>query len=300
MSLTKAVIAVAGWEERFLLGSESDISVYRPAFFLCVVFAEFQAETRANRLHVQNACANQDIQYVEVEVRRSSPVYVWTKLREVFLVDEFRGAQVVVDITTMPREVIWWSFGSLQAACAQVSYVYHTPGKYAPGWVTRDTDQPRLVYQSSGVSDFGRDTCLVLISGFDTDRAAQLIQFFEPTLTLIGTQTGEQFENQKANVERHKISLRPSPKLVYFNVDAYGPDHGLSSLEEATATVRLGYNIVLASLGPKLSAVSLYHLQKRHDSLALAYAPSRQFNPEYSKGIGHAITGTLLHGPPSL
>jgi hypothetical protein len=294
MSKIDAIVAVAGWEERFALGVEADILAHAPQEVRIIVFEEFLEQTAANRLRIGSACLAHQAEYIEVKVPRNNPVQVWHRLHLTFSAPEFEGKGVLVDITTMPREVIWWSFTALQFARAEVSYIYYKPALYAPGWVTRDTERPRLVYQSSGVADFGRDTCLVLVSGFDTDRACQMVQFFEPAVTLIAAQTGDQFQNQSENVNRHKATLRPSARISYFEVDAYSHDHGLEAMEEFTSDARQRYNVVLASLGPKLSAVALYRLHQRDPNLALAYAPSRQFNPSYSTGIGEAVRGTLV------
>ena len=72
-----------------------------------------------------------------------------------------------------------------------IQYVYYFPASYATEWLSRDTDRPRLVYQHSGISELGRDTCLLLLSGFDTDRAAQLLQFFERAAVVVGIQKGD-------------------------------------------------------------------------------------------------------------
>lgn len=293
MPRIEAVVAVAGWEERFALGVETDITAHTPRRLLVIVFAEYEEQTRMNRLRIKGFCEARALKYAEINVRRRAPAEVWQQLHQAFAETRFNGKQVLVDITTMPREVIWWSFRALQSVNAHVSYIYYKPGAYAPGWVTRDTERPRLVYQSSGVSEFGKDTCLLLVSGFDTDRAAQMLQFFEPAVTLIAIQSGDQFRNQSENVNRHKVAIRASAQISYFEVDAYSPDHGLAAMDKATVEVRQKYNVVLASLGPKLSAVALYRLQQEYPNLALAYAPSRQFNPGYSTGIGEAVAGTL-------
>jgi hypothetical protein len=298
MSKIDLIMAVAGWEDRFVLGVEADLVAHYPEEAVIVVFEEFSEQTNVNRLRIKQLCSANGIKYSEMHVPRRIPARVWQQLQQICSAPKLKGKRVLVDISTMPREVIWWSFRALQSVGAHVSYVYYKPGAYAHGWVTRDTERPRLVYQSSGVSEFGRDTCLLLVSGFDTDRASQMIQFFEPAVTLIATQVGDQFRNESENVNRHKLALGSSPQISYFEVDAYSLDHGLAAMENFTAHFRQRYNVVGASLGPKPSAVALYHLHQKDPNLALAYAPSRQFNPDYSTGIGEAVRGALTDVVP--
>jgi hypothetical protein len=292
-----SIIAVAGWEGRFVVGVEKDVETYAPSELVVIVFQEYVGDTHSNRLQIEQLAARKGIHYAELRVQRKFPAKVWQQLQERFSTPDWASKRVLVDITTMPREVIWWSFRTLQAAGSTVSYIYYRPGRYASEWVTRDTERPRLVYQSSGVSEFGRDTCLLIVSGFDIDRAAQMIQLFEPASVLIGLQAGTQFDNQTKNIERHRAALARSPYITYFDIDAYSPDHGLASMEAATAAPRKQYNMVAASLGPKLSAVALYHLHCKDTNLALAYAPSRQFNLGYSAGLGDPVTGILTSTP---
>jgi hypothetical protein len=131
------------------------------------------------------------------------------------------------------------------------------------------------------------------MSGFDTDRAAQLIQFFEPGAVLIGLQTGAQYDNLTKNVEQTKKLLERKPDIKFFDVDAFSPDHGLAAIDGAISAYVGNFNIVAASLGPKPTAVALYFLQRKHTDIALAYAPSRQFNMSYSGGIGEALHGVV-------
>lgn len=293
MQKIDSIVAVAGWEERFALGIEKDMADFQPSEIVVVAFEEYLPMTAKNRATVKRLAEAGGIKYREVEVPRRDPAKVWKTLQHSFTDPQWGGREVTVDITTMPREVIWWTFGALASAGAKVSYVYYQPHIYASEWVTRDTERPRLVYQSSGVSELGRETCLVLVSGFDADRVAQIIQFFEPSYILIGLQIGDQFDNRIKNTEKHKMALSTSHQTKFFDLDAYSNDHGLAAIEAATATERDKYNIVAASLGPKLSAVALFHLHRKYTNLALAYAPSRQFNEGYSSGIGKAFWGAL-------
>ena len=74
------------------------------------------------------------------------------------------------------------------------------------------------------------------------------------------------------------------------------PDHGQAVILEQIRPYLDSHNIVMSSLGPKLSAVALYRIQREHPQIGLAYAPSREFNKDYSSGISDAITGILWDG----
>jgi hypothetical protein len=288
----EAVVAVAGWEERFVKGLRLDMESSSPVQLIVFAFEEYLSQTDDARAEVMELAKAKGIRHRELLVKRE-PIGLWRSVRDAFADREWAQRSVLVDITTMPREVIWWTFSSLRSVESEVGYVYHRPESYPSTWVTRDTDQPRLVYQHSGVSEFGRYTCLLLVSGFDTDRAAQLIQFFEPRSVIIGLQVGSQYENQAKNVSLARGLLDRTPNVRFFDMDAYSSDHGLAAMEAAIVGQLGHYNIVAASLGPKPSAVALYRLHCKHPEIALTYAPSRQFNMKYSEGIGEAVRGEL-------
>ena len=287
------VIAVAGWEARFLEGLKVDLETFLPKELFILTFDEYADKTNMSRIALMDFARQKGIKSNEVSVQRQ-PVQLWRAIRESFSGPRWAHRSVLVDITTMPREVIWWIFSALRSSGSHISYVYHKPASYSPEWLTRDTDRPRLVYQHSGIAELGRETCLFLVSGFDVDRAIQIVQFFEPRTFIIGIQIGSQFENAVRNVARNRHLLTRVQNPHFVEIDSYSPDHGLAAMEVALKSHFEKFNVVAASLGPKLSAVSLYHLQIKHPDIALAYAPSRQFNYEYSRGIGeNPITGVL-------
>src|SRR5205809_6331957 len=205
-----AIVVVAGWEERFLAGLKRDLISSQPADLIVFRFDEYDKLTENNRIQVSQLAIAEGVRVAEVSVKRD-PVHLWNTIRNTFMPTSWIERSVLVDITTMPREVIWWVFSSLRSIRSRVRYVYYQPRTYASQWLTRDTDQPRLVYQHSGVAEFGRETCLLLISGFDVERAAQLVRFFEPQQVIIGLQSGGQFDNESRNIEATKKRLdRPS------------------------------------------------------------------------------------------
>jgi hypothetical protein len=292
MNRAQIVVAVAGWEERFLKGLERDIAAHQPETVILLIFEEHFEMTRHNRDTLTGELTSKGVAIEEATLRRE-PKEVWNTLRITFSDSRLTGKSILLDISTMPREVIWWSLKFLQASECNVQFVYHRPGSYTSGWLTRDTGEPRLVYQCSGISRLGQPTGLLLLSGFDSDRARRMIQYFEPSLILLGIQMGQQFDNHVKNIDPSKSLGKHSSLAKTFDIDAFGPDLGFQATLEAVRPHLTTHNIIAASLGPKVSALSLFHLHSIYPEIALSYAPSRQFNPEYSKGIGAAIEGAV-------
>jgi hypothetical protein len=292
MSKIDVLVCVAGWEQRFVEGLKIDIEAHSPKELLVLVFTEFEAETRENRESVRKNAVSCSVTVREVTLNRD-PKTVWETVTGLFAGSEWKEYSVLLDISTMPREVIWCALGVLMDAKCNLSYVYHHPARYSGTWLTRDTGTPRLVYQHSGIAKLGKQTALLLLNGFDKERAARMVQYFEPTLLLVGVQSGEQFGNVGRNREQAADLRRLITNIRIFDIDAFSEDCGLRELEGAVESVVDGFNIVGASLGPKLSAISLLLLTRKHPEIALAYAPSGQFNMELSTGIGKRLEGSF-------
>jgi len=287
-----ALICVAGWEDRFAEGLKRDIASYKPKTLMMLVFEEFSANTQQKRTHVLNDAWFHEIDSTEVKLRRTSRE-VWATIRTTFDAGSWNQKNVVLDISTMPREVIWWTLTALAEARCNVQYVYYHPERYSTSWLTRDTATPRLVYQHSGLAKLGKATALLLLNGFDHERAAQLVQFFEPRLLLLGLQVGDQFDNRAKNSEQSKLLQQTIRNIVTFELDAFSSDCGYAAIKAAVEPHVKEFNVVAASLGPKTSAIALFQLAREFPDIALAYAPSRQFNPEYSSGVGPSLSGDI-------
>ena len=76
-------------------------------------------------------------------------------------------------------------------------------------------------------------------------------------------------------------------------LDAYGEDHGHGALRGSVERLAQSHNVILCCFGPKPSAVALYRLQREFSQCALAYIGCKEYNPEYSAGLGSALWGRL-------
>ena len=291
------VISVAGWEERFVKGLTNDLNRLRPSKVLIFVFEDYRELTNDNRLAISSLAKSLNVEYREIAVTRD-PLNLWRAVGSA-LGPELSAMSILLNVSTMPREVMWWICLRLENLRSKFSYVYYKPGGYASDWLTRDTGQPRLVYQLSGISSLGKPTCLLLLTGFDMARAIQIIEFFEPALVIIGVQVGTQFDNHTKNIEQSESLRQRAREVRFFELDAMTSDRGLEAMDNAIAGIRSEFNIVGTSLGPKVSALALYQLARIHKDVALAYAPSREFNPKYSFGIGDMVEGTLTPERPT-
>lgn len=204
------------------------------------------------------------------------------------------NCNMIVDITTMSRNIIWILLFSIKQRYNSVKIVYNLPECYCDSWISKEPSTPSLLFKHSGVIDLDLKNCLVIITGFDIDRTKQLVKFYDPQKIVLLIQSSNQFDdNSRNDPEEHQrvcIELGYTSNNIEINmIDAYSQSLGREIIESVVAKYKEEYNLIFASLGPKLSAISLYELFLVNSEIALSYVPSKKYNPNYCKGLGNQI-----------
>lgn len=279
-------ITVLGWEDRFFEGVKTSIDKFEIELISLIYYKECEELTETSKIKLVNLCKEKEVEVEFLEVNYSNPIDKWMELDK--YVKDFKEVNnVLLDITTMPRDTIWSFLFFLTSNNIDIDYIYYSPKEYNKNWLSKEPGKPRLLLKHSGITKLGNQTALIIITGFESERAKQLINFFEPKLTVLGFQIGNQFENEKRNREVLN-SVKGYTELKSFDIDAYSEGSGYDKIMEEIEKLN-DYNIVLTSLGPKPTAISMYRIVKERPEIALAYVPSKQFNDKYSTGIGDYI-----------
>ena len=294
ISTVDAIITVASWEPRFLLGIRRTLEKFTTRRVVAYFFAEYSDRTEEARKILGDFVKDQlGLVFEEIQLDFREPRITWRRLERDLGPDARVGKRLLLDITTMPRELIWSALFWLEASATEVQYVYNRPKKYAKNWLARDPAYPRLVFKLSGTLEFGRQTALVAVTGFDENRCRQAVEFYEPTHVLLAAQGGKQYKNNRRNVG--PTFAASGIHISHIEVDAFkSGDHGYGVLREHIEKLSQAYNVILCSFGPKPSAVALYRLQREFPQCALAYIGCREYNPKYSEGLGEAVEGSIL------
>jgi hypothetical protein len=286
-----AIITVASWEERFILGLDSVIEREKPKKLLMYYLDQYQEWSQSNRGRAKEICKSRGVVLEEHMLKWADPVGNWRSVRE--HVAGLAVAGVTVDLSTMPREVIWYVLWLCEWKRYRIKYVYHRPKSYNADWLSRDPGRPRLVVKMSGISLLGARTVLLVLAGFDPERTGQLIQFFEPVTTYLGLQQGDGDAQNDARMDAHAGQFVSQPGIETFQLNAYGPDWGEAAIITKLKPYLESHNVLVTSLGPKMSALALYRVQRAHPQVGLVYAPSREYNRNYSSGLDQAYEGEL-------
>ena len=286
------IVTVASWEPRFIEGIKRTLEKWTCRRLLVYFIGEYGERTKETRDVLKQMVGKPSGFTVEErELSFGAPVAAWRMLEKDLGPAACIDDEVLLDLTTMPREIIWGALFWLQAAAAKVQYIYNGPEKYAKSWLARDPRHPRLVFKLAGTLEVGRQTALVAVTGFDENRCRQAVEFYEPARVVLAAQGGQQYDN---NVRNFGPKFTAGGIFIeHLEVDAFSDDHGYSALRGHVADLTQEHNVVLCSFGPKPSAIALYRLQREFPQSALAYIGCKEYNPEYSVGLGQTITGTM-------
>ena len=286
------LVTVASWEPRFVLGLKRTLQECSARRILAYFIGEYGDRTEEARHALRKILKKHPgVALKEQEITFGAPGAAWRMLEKDLGPTAGIRKAVLVDLTTMPREIIWSAMFWLEAGAVNVHYVYNRPKTYATDWLARDPNDPRLVYKLAGTLEVGRPTALVAVTGFDEKRCRQAVEFYEPARVLLAVQSGQQYENTVRNV---------GPKLAggwtaigHTEVDAFGADHGYGALRGPVEKLARDHNVILCSFGPKPSAIALFRLQREFPQCSLAYIGCKEYNPNYSVGLGDAISGSI-------
>ncbi|MCZ4280393.1 hypothetical protein O4H49_06370 [Kiloniella laminariae] len=285
------IICLAGWEPRFLEGVKKGLELTQAQE--CIIFyaEEFTNKSENNINELEEFCEKTNIKIVKNKLFYNSPLETKKIILSTF--NQYKeNDQILIDITTMTRELIWMILGTLTAKKINVNYIYWRPETTAH-WTSKNSSRPRLVMGRAGVSEYGKPTLVAVTTGFDPSRLDQMVCYFEPEETILFLQEGHQFENHINNIKIYDGYRLGSTQAKQYSIDSYGPDHGLEVITTILSPYLETHNIVLSSFGPKPSALALHKFAQAHPDVALAYTPALEFNEDYSRGIGHCVWGQI-------
>ncbi|MDR1896192.1 MAG: hypothetical protein LBR10_05325 [Prevotellaceae bacterium] len=275
------LIIFPSWEERSFLGFQKDIEKYQnlnKVFLFRFEKSAHPSETHKRISEIKNACLIKNIVSEDLSIPNTE-VEKWRTL-ENFARNLDANTTIYIDITTMPRSIIWTLFFFFKQRFQQATVLYYKPREYSNEWLSKDPGIPQLLFKHSGIVEFGKPTTLFVLTGYDEDRVIQLVNYYEPQNVIVGEC------NQRSSCE---YGIKPE----VFNIDEYDATWGYDIIESKIKNILESSNLIVASLGPKTGAISVYQCFMKYPQIALAYVPCKEFNIDYCSGIGEEFIKTI-------
>lgn len=286
------LIICPSWEDRSFIGFKQDCEDIKACRVIAV-----RKEHPINELEISDCiektigiCHQQSIVYEEL-MWKENPIENDNSLQSC-INGLGTDAVVHIDITTMPRDIIWTLLFFLNQNPNKVLIRYFQPESYHDTWLSKEPYLPRLLLKHSGIIELGKTQCVVIITGFDEERTRQIVSKFEPQKVVLCVQKGEQYNNiQRNEAARHESICRSVgvTDVSAVGIDCYATDFGENAIDSVLTSLS-DYNVIIASFGPKPSAIGVYKAYQNHPEVALCYVPCKEYNKEYCVGIGKLFT----------
>ena len=292
-------ISTASWEPRFLEGARRIIGEGGCSVALCFWFEEYDIRTSENRKAFESEFTHLNprmeplrlIPHVQPATQRpidKSENALWNRIFKIISEHVSDVDSFVFDITTTPRETLWIVLDLLTELKLNGTLVYHRAARHGE-WCGGEPCSPHIVPKLGGISHLDQPTKLLVLTGFDEARSEQFITHYEPTETVILLQKGSVEEDPERNQKPHRDRFENRHGCFMEELNSFSPDWGYEALKQASGRIVSGANLILASVGPKTSACALYRLHRTIENSALVYAPCRDYNLDYSEGIGETL-----------
>jgi len=213
----------------------------------------------------------------------------FTKLTEI--INTNPNSSFLIDITTFTRQTLLILFRILRNLLTsknQVQYVYAHAKEYSIGlpykekWLTRGILEVNSVFGYSGIIRPSRPYHLVVLMGFETERASSLITAYEPSKITLGyakkedSLSEENFELNKQKVEELLIEF---PNIESFEFSCMNI---LNCKEEILDQVNKhkAHNIIISPMNNKISTLSCALAAFDNNEIQIATAIAAIYNYE--------------------
>ena len=195
-----------------------------------------------------------------------------------------RELNVIVDISTFTRESLIMMVGILYQNRQNINnlyFVYSCASTMSDEWLSRGFRGLRSILGYPGERSSLKPLHVVVMTGFELERAKHIIDEYEPEIISIGVAN----RNESIKPEFYERNERFMKELV--NYYEYGVNTFCFSLIDPYKTAReleehidkfKGYNTVLSPLNNKVSTVGAAFYALKHDEVQICYLPAEEYN----------------------
>jgi len=203
--------------------------------------------------------------------------------------EELHPKQIVVDITTFTRESLLILFKLLlpYARNSQVLFLYAPAKEYSVGeepenkWLSRGVADVRSVLGYPGeLLPTRKEHLIVLVGGFEHDRAAELIGRREPSVISLGYSRSDVPSRAKHQAETEqsfemvRAIYRDAHEFTFHCHEPYKTRDAILQQRE----VAPDHNVIVSPFNTKISTIGAAMAASQDMSIQLCYAEAELYN----------------------
>lgn len=213
--------------------------------------------------------------------------------------EEGPSKELLIDFSTFSREVLLiflkWILDTGLDKKHHIRLVYNSAGDYSVNeknedekWLTRGIGEIRSILGYPGLLSPTQKLHLVIMVGFEFERALKFIEAYEPSITSLGMGGKECSiapELQEINRRKHQMIKDWYGNVNEFCFSCVDPLQTKEDLKKQIDKYP-GYNVVVAPLNTKISTIGAALLAVERPEIQLCYADANIYNID-----GYSIPG---------
>lgn len=228
----------------------------------------------------------------QISFEKDSPLLIYDTLHEV--IEEINPNSVLLDISTLTRETILIAlmlFRQEVFSDIKLTLAYVPANRYSGGvnnniadiWLSRGVNEIRTVLGYSGVFSSLKKTMLIILVGFEMERANILINSFEADKLYLGyVPSSESYSEELSLINNlnfnRLVNLASGCSVFEFSCkDIKYTNDVLKGIIEANIDK---YNIVISPMNNKLSTLAVANVAFDYPEVQVCYASTNQYNTD--------------------
>jgi hypothetical protein len=287
-------VCFANFEKRCLTIAEKLKDLIENAFIFAFKDSIAPALTAENKKSLLNIFESKVLQR---DLPRNKPIKIADEiislLNSNFDIEKGPSKRLLIDISTFSMEALLiffkWILDNHLVEKHDVKFVYNSADRYSVNeenaqdkWLTRGIADIRSILGYAGSISPSKRLHLVIQVGFEVERALKHIESYEPAITSLGL-GGEDCsiceEHFRVNLKKHQMIKDLHNNVEDFSFSCFNPIRTKEDLKKQIDKYE-GYNVVIAPLNTKLSALGAALLAFERPEIQICYATANIYNIE--------------------
>lgn len=236
-----------------------------------------------------------------IEITKSIAIRTADRIaKEIRRHENIEAGSVCIDTTCMTHETLLILFSLLRhifgEGVGEIRFLYCPALEYDPGtayekkWLSQGIKDVRSVLGYPGQLMPSRKNRLLVLVGFEVDRATGLINVYEPASLGLGHGDGTvSAEHQIVNEQKHKRLSDAYPNSDNFRFSP-GDPYSVRDLILKDAKAHSSFNLIVAPMNTKISTIGAALATFKNQDIQLCYSTAAIYNFEnYSKADDYCI-----------
>ena len=282
-------VCSSSFEERCLsICSALKRNKYTEAF---IIFNKEYIEYTKNNLNSQKEIIKQKYNLVETSIK--NPLLTADNIREQIIeyVIKKDKKSILIDITTFTHEVLLILLKLLMLYCPGITItcVYTSAKEYCAGedvnkkWLSKGIEEVRAVLGYSGNLLPSKKYHLLIIVGYEYERAIAMINALEPNYLSLGYGKSENAtveKDKEANSHYYHLVMNMSPSYPNINKFEISCDDPYKTYKILRKFVKTNKeeNILIAPMNNKISTIGAGLLALDEERVQISYGPALTYN----------------------